>query len=80
MEAQQEKTAFKMFFRQGEMTALLKSCIAGLDQAIDVFMVNSALGSACEWINRIITGQWCRSGQGYQYNEGLSRAGPPKCA
>ncbi|KAJ6493488.1 hypothetical protein DFH09DRAFT_1104483 [Mycena vulgaris] len=40
VDAQQEKIGFKMFFRQGEMTALLKSCTAGLDQAVAVFMVN----------------------------------------
>jgi hypothetical protein len=28
-----------MFFRQGEMSALLKGCIAGLDLATDAFMV-----------------------------------------
>ncbi|KAJ6549254.1 hypothetical protein DFH09DRAFT_1039450 [Mycena vulgaris] len=40
VEAQQEKIAFKMFFRQGEMTTLLKGCTAGLDYAVDAFMVN----------------------------------------
>ncbi|KAJ7434558.1 hypothetical protein FB451DRAFT_1109905 [Mycena latifolia] len=40
VEAQQEKIGIKMFFRQGEMTTLLKSCTAGLDQAIEVFTVN----------------------------------------
>ncbi|KAJ7465512.1 hypothetical protein FB451DRAFT_1486947 [Mycena latifolia] len=43
VEAQQEKIRFKMFFRQGEMTALLKGCTAGLNQASEVFMpVNGA--------------------------------------
>ncbi|KAJ6583437.1 hypothetical protein DFH09DRAFT_1275203 [Mycena vulgaris] len=40
VEAQQEKIGFKMFFRQAEMTTLLKSCTSGIDQAVDVFMVN----------------------------------------
>jgi hypothetical protein len=40
VEAQQGKIGIKMLFRQAEMTALLKSCTAGLDQAVDVFMVN----------------------------------------
>ena len=40
VEAQQEKFAFKMFFRQGEMATLLKGCTAGLNQAVEVFMVN----------------------------------------
>jgi hypothetical protein len=39
VEAQQEKIGFRMLFRQGEMTALLRSCTAGLDHAVDVFMV-----------------------------------------
>jgi hypothetical protein len=40
MQAQQEKIGIKVFFRQAEMTALLNGCTAGLNQAIDVFMVN----------------------------------------
>jgi hypothetical protein len=52
VEAQQEKIAFKMFFWQGEMSSLLKSCTAGLDQAVDAFMVNSGSVSACEWIEQ----------------------------
>jgi hypothetical protein len=40
VEAQQEKMGIKMFFRQGEMNTLLKSCTAGLDKAVDVFLVN----------------------------------------
>jgi hypothetical protein len=43
VEAQQEKIGIKMFFRQNEITALLKSCTAGLEQAIGVFMVSFAL-------------------------------------
>jgi hypothetical protein len=39
VEGQQEKMGIKMFFRQGEMAALLKGCTAGLDQAVDVFLV-----------------------------------------
>jgi hypothetical protein len=46
IEAQQEKMGFKTFFRQGEMTTLLKSCTAGLDQALDVFMVSSGVDEA----------------------------------
>ena len=33
----------KMFFRQGEMNALLKGCTTGLDQAVEVFMVSFGL-------------------------------------
>jgi hypothetical protein len=40
VEAQHEKNGIKMFFRQGEMAALLKSCTTGLDQAVDVFKVS----------------------------------------
>jgi hypothetical protein len=40
VEAQQEKMGIKMFFRQAEMTTLLKSCTAGLEQALDVFRVS----------------------------------------
>jgi hypothetical protein len=50
VEAQQEKIGFKMFFHQGEMTALLKSCNIGLDQAVDVFMVSFVSIPACQLI------------------------------
>jgi hypothetical protein len=40
VEAQQEKTGIKMFFRQGEMASLLTSCTTGLKQALEVFMVS----------------------------------------
>jgi hypothetical protein len=46
VEAQQEKMRFKTFFRQGEMTALLKSCTAGLEQALAVFTVSSCVVEA----------------------------------
>ncbi|KAJ7466358.1 hypothetical protein FB451DRAFT_1260710 [Mycena latifolia] len=40
VEAQQGKMGIKLVFRQGEMTTLLKSCTLGLEQALDIFMVN----------------------------------------
>jgi hypothetical protein len=40
VEIQQEIIGIKKFFRQGEMTVLLKNCTAGLDQAADVFLVD----------------------------------------
>jgi hypothetical protein len=40
VEAQQEKMGIKMFFRQGEMATLLKSCTTGLEQALEVFAVS----------------------------------------
>jgi hypothetical protein len=65
VEAQQGKMGIKMLFRQGEMTTLLKSCTAGLDQALDVFMVNLISGSACELLNLMTTGRWSQCGQRY---------------
>jgi hypothetical protein len=50
VEAQQEKIGVKMVFRQGEMTALLKSCTAGLDQAVEIFMVKFVPVWACDSI------------------------------
>jgi hypothetical protein len=32
-----------MFFRQGEMTTLLKGCTTGLEQALDVFAASLGL-------------------------------------
>ncbi|KAJ6538039.1 P-loop containing nucleoside triphosphate hydrolase protein [Mycena capillaripes] len=40
--AQLEKSRIKQFFRQGEMSTLLKACYAGLEQALDVFKVYGA--------------------------------------
>jgi hypothetical protein len=59
VESQQEKMGIKMFFRQGEMAALLKSCIAGLQQALDVFM--ASLSSILTYLltNGILAGEWC---------------------
>ncbi|KAJ6600432.1 hypothetical protein DFH09DRAFT_595284 [Mycena vulgaris] len=39
VEAQQDKSRIKQFFRQGEMNILLKSCHTGLEQAFNVFKV-----------------------------------------
>ncbi|KAJ7495201.1 hypothetical protein FB451DRAFT_363826 [Mycena latifolia] len=41
IEAEQEKSKIKHFFRQGEMKALLKACHAGLGQALEVFKIQS---------------------------------------
>jgi hypothetical protein len=50
VEAQQEKIGIKMLFRQGEMTALLKGCTTGLQQALDAFMVNLGSSLAVDWM------------------------------
>ncbi|KAJ6580568.1 hypothetical protein DFH09DRAFT_1309885 [Mycena vulgaris] len=42
VEAQQEQSRIKQFFRQGEMNTLLKACNLGLDQALEVFKVQGA--------------------------------------
>jgi hypothetical protein len=47
IEAQQEKSRIKQFFRQGEMSTLLKDCKNGLNQALEVFEVNLI------WLSRI---------------------------
>ncbi|KAJ7495495.1 hypothetical protein FB451DRAFT_1478361 [Mycena latifolia] len=39
VEAQQEKNRIKQFFRQGEMSTLLKDCYVGLEQVIEVFKI-----------------------------------------
>ncbi|KAJ6505730.1 hypothetical protein C8R47DRAFT_1209684 [Mycena vitilis] len=40
IEAQQGRNRIKHFFRQGEMSALLKDCRAGLQQALDYFQIS----------------------------------------
>ncbi|KAJ7469001.1 hypothetical protein FB451DRAFT_1368665 [Mycena latifolia] len=42
VEAEQEKSKIKQFFRQGEMKALLKACHTGLEQALEVFKIQGA--------------------------------------
>ncbi|KAJ7099864.1 P-loop containing nucleoside triphosphate hydrolase protein [Mycena crocata] len=42
VEAQQDKSKINRFFRQGEMNTLLKSCDAGLAEAMGVFKVQEA--------------------------------------
>ncbi|KAJ7480987.1 hypothetical protein FB451DRAFT_1365282 [Mycena latifolia] len=37
VEAEQEKSKIKQFFRQGEMRTLLKACHTGLEQSLEVF-------------------------------------------
>jgi hypothetical protein len=56
VEAQQEKMGFKTFFRQGEMTTLLRSCATGLDQAVEAFMVKSGSVSVCGLNKKIPAG------------------------
>ncbi|KAJ7347561.1 hypothetical protein DFH08DRAFT_936977 [Mycena albidolilacea] len=41
IEAQQNKSKIKRFFRQGEMSTLLKECKAGLQEGIDFFQIKS---------------------------------------
>jgi hypothetical protein len=40
VEAQQNGSKVKSFFRQGEMSTLLKECKAGLQQGHDIFQVS----------------------------------------
>ncbi|KAJ7482625.1 hypothetical protein FB451DRAFT_1442105 [Mycena latifolia] len=42
VEAEQEKSKIKQFFRQGEMRTLLKACHTGLEQAFEGFKVQGA--------------------------------------
>ncbi|KAJ7433649.1 hypothetical protein FB451DRAFT_1471936, partial [Mycena latifolia] len=42
VEAEQEKSKIKQFFRQGEMKTLLKACHTGLEQTLEVFKVQGA--------------------------------------
>ncbi|KAJ7457715.1 P-loop containing nucleoside triphosphate hydrolase protein [Mycena latifolia] len=42
VEAQQERSKIKQFFRQGEMKALLKDCQMGLDHTLEVFKIQGA--------------------------------------
>ncbi|KAJ7159343.1 hypothetical protein C8R43DRAFT_948272 [Mycena crocata] len=37
VEAQQDKSKIKQFFRQGELSTLFKACISGLQEALEVF-------------------------------------------
>ncbi|KAJ7444338.1 hypothetical protein FB451DRAFT_1189666 [Mycena latifolia] len=41
VEAQQEKSRIKQFFRQGEMNTLLKACQEGLHDALEVFKLHN---------------------------------------
>ncbi|KAJ7457771.1 hypothetical protein FB451DRAFT_1372421 [Mycena latifolia] len=43
VEAQQEKSKIKQFFRQGEMRALLRDCQMGLEHAFEVFKIQGAI-------------------------------------
>ncbi|KAJ6526179.1 hypothetical protein DFH09DRAFT_1095403 [Mycena vulgaris] len=42
VEAQQEKSRIKQFFRQGEMSTLLKACTTGLEQSLEAFKPQGA--------------------------------------
>ncbi|KAJ7459376.1 hypothetical protein FB451DRAFT_1372067 [Mycena latifolia] len=42
IEAEQEKSKIKQFFRQGEMRTLLKACHTGLEQTLEVFKIQGA--------------------------------------
>jgi hypothetical protein len=39
VEAQQNSSKLKIFFRQGEMSTLLKDCKTGLQQGLEIFQV-----------------------------------------
>ncbi|KAJ7027712.1 hypothetical protein C8F04DRAFT_1293724 [Mycena alexandri] len=45
VEAQQTSSKVKAFFRQNEMSALLKGCLAGLQQGLDFFKVRTKMDS-----------------------------------
>ncbi|KAF7369389.1 hypothetical protein MVEN_00267800 [Mycena venus] len=53
VEAQQDKSRIKQFFRQGEMNTLLKDCNTGLQQLLDIFkfQAGSLLNDAVEMRN-----------------------------
>ncbi|KAJ7446309.1 P-loop containing nucleoside triphosphate hydrolase protein, partial [Mycena latifolia] len=42
VEAQQEKSRIKQFFRQGELSTLLKHCHLGLDEGLEAFKIGGA--------------------------------------
>ncbi|KAJ7455166.1 hypothetical protein FB451DRAFT_1143972 [Mycena latifolia] len=42
IEAEQEKSKIKQFFRQGEIKTLLKACHTGLEQALEIFKIRCA--------------------------------------
>lgn len=44
IEAQQEQSKIRQFFRQGEMSTLLKTCNTGLEGALEVFKVVNTVG------------------------------------
>jgi hypothetical protein len=69
-----------MFFRQAELTTLLKSCNAGLEQALEVFMVRFSSALPMSLINSIPTGKWGQCGEGYRRNKRISTTGPPGSA
>ncbi|KAJ7457498.1 hypothetical protein FB451DRAFT_1509813 [Mycena latifolia] len=48
VEAEQEKSKIKQFFRQGEMRTLLKACHTGLEQAFKVFKGAIALSDVAD--------------------------------
>jgi hypothetical protein len=50
VEAQQKGNKVKNFFRQGEMSTMLKDCQAGLQQSLDFFQV------CCPFYVKIIDG------------------------
>ncbi|KAJ7482792.1 P-loop containing nucleoside triphosphate hydrolase protein [Mycena latifolia] len=52
VEAEQEKSKIKQFFRQGEMKTLLKACHMGLEQALEVFKASSFLLFALRFSTR----------------------------
>ncbi|KAJ6552573.1 hypothetical protein DFH09DRAFT_1280887 [Mycena vulgaris] len=47
VEAQQEKSKIKKFFRQGEISKLLKNCHAGLAEAFDLFKRSNNMLKRC---------------------------------
>jgi hypothetical protein len=49
VEAQQDRSRIRQFFRQGEMSILLRDCNAGLRQALEAFQVMHLLWQTIKW-------------------------------
>lgn len=49
VEAQQDRSRIRQFFRQGEMSILLRDCNAGLQQALEAFQVKHFLWQTIKW-------------------------------
>lgn len=55
VEAQQSGSKIKKFFRQGELSALLKGCQEGMQQGLDFFQVNTLVQTRHQLIGGVKT-------------------------